>query len=246
MLCVRREVSRSTGFHQQWFPQSWAGLRPSPHPVFKTKDRLQDGVAPAFLNWPQHWDSWSSLKPNTPCGVHICVCASVSLCVCVSVSVSVCLCVCLCVSLCVSVCVSVCVCLCVSVCVCVCVCECLCVCLCVSLSVSVSVSLCVCVCVCVTLCLFVSVCVCLCVYVCVSLRPRTLAGSRQRKSLRSRGTSAPTRPPLSPVSEEGGACSPEPAARPGPGSRLQDPLVLFARSFQRLSAEHWEDGPLCS
>ena len=169
---------------------------------------------------------------------------SAHLCVCICVSVCVCLCVC----------VSVCVPVCVSVCVSVCVCECLCVCVSVSVSVCVSVSLCLClclcdsvsVCVCVTLCLFVSVCVCLCVYVCVSLRPRTLAGSRQRKSLRSRGTSAPTRPPLSPVREEGGACSPEPAARPGPGSRLQDPLVLFARSFQRLSAEHWEDGPLCS
>ena len=46
---VGREVSRKPGFHWHQFPYSWAGFRPSLHPVFKMDDKLQDGVSPAFL-----------------------------------------------------------------------------------------------------------------------------------------------------------------------------------------------------
>ena len=46
---VSREFSRRPGFYSQRFPHSWAGFRPRSHPVFKTDDRLQDGVSPAFL-----------------------------------------------------------------------------------------------------------------------------------------------------------------------------------------------------
>lgn len=35
--------------HQQWFPHSCAGFRPSLHPAFQVDDKLQDGVSPALL-----------------------------------------------------------------------------------------------------------------------------------------------------------------------------------------------------
>ena len=137
----------------------------------------------------------------------------------------------------------VCVCMCLYVCVCVCVCVCACV----------SVCVCVCVCLCVCLCVGVCLCVCvsLCVSMCVSLRPRTLVGSKEQKSLSSRAPSAPTLPPaVSTVSEEEGARTSDPAARPWPGSRLQPlcPLSLqlpagVCRGFGRLTLVLIESTP---
>ena len=128
-----------------------------------------------------------------------------------------------------------------SVCVCVCVCVSVHVSLCVSVYVCVSVCVyaCLCVCLCVGVCL--CVCVSLCVSMCVSLRPRTLVGSKEQKSLSSRAPSAPTLPPaVSTVSEEEGARTSDPAAQPWPGPRLQ-PFCPLSPQLPGVFAEDSED-----
>ena len=135
------------------------------------------------------------------------------------------------------VCVHLCVCMCVSLCVFLCVCLCM--------YMRVCVYVCLCMCVCMYVC--VSLCVCVCVSLCVSLRPRTLAGSRQQKSLSSWAPSTPTPPPaVSTVSEEEGARTSDPAAR------IQSPALLSSfstasggvcRGFGRLTLVLRESTP---